>query len=246
MKKCITLALALGLLGFLALPASAQTMLTYRDRTGHVEIIINMWKEELPSGFMFHSLLSNGDIYRVEIDGSKQTISYRFASPSRRTSYLARREGNTILVEGTLNGSPVSRQLPIDATTWMESMEWSLGEYAMSGSTRPVHFWVVQPFEAMAYALQATGEPEENIVVNGQTQLAKRVRVRPAGILAPFWSSIYWFRPSDGRFLRNEAVRGLPGTPKTFVELMEDTSPEELTPLRIGPLRPIDTGPDTP
>jgi hypothetical protein len=154
--------------------------------------------------------------------------------------------GNKILVEGTLNGSPMSRQLPIDATAWMESMEWQLGEYAMSGSTRPVHFWVLQPFEAMAFPLQATGEPEENIVVNGQPQPAKRVRVRPAGILAPFWSSIFWFRPSDGRFLRNEAVRGLPGTPKTFVELMEENFREETAPLGVGALQPIDTGPDSP
>jgi hypothetical protein len=225
MKKGFALGLALGLLGILSVPAVAQAILTYRDRTGRVDIIIHMWKEELPFGAMFHSRLSDGEIHRVEIDGSNETISYRFASPSRNTSYLARREGNTILIEGTLHGSPLSRRLPIDATPWMESMEWSLQEYAMSGSPLPLTFWVLQPFEVRAYLLQATGELEENIVVNGQAQAVKRVRVRPAGILAPFWSALYWFRASDGRFVRYEGVRGLPGTPKTVVELI-DTGPD--------------------
>jgi len=225
MKKGFASALAIGLLGILAMPAAAQAMLTYRDRTGHVDIIIHIWKEELPSGAMVHSLMSDGDIHRVENDGSNETISYRFASPSRNTSYRAHREGNEIMIEGTLNGSPLSRRLPINAAIWMESVEWSLREYAMSGSPRPFLFWVLQPYEVKAYLLQAIGEPEENIIVNGHAQAAARVRVRPTGILAPFWSSLYWFRPSDGRFMRYEGVRGLPGTPKTVVELI-DTGPD--------------------
>lgn len=58
--------------------------------------------------------------------------------------------------------------------------------------------------------------------MDGRTEEAMRVRVSPWGLLSLFWSSLYWFRPSDGAFLRYEAVRGLPGTPKTVVELIEE------------------------
>ena len=99
-------------------------------------------------------------------------------------------------------------------------MEWELADYAVSGSTQPLVFWVVNPFEARAYQMQAIGESREVIDDNGKSLTAARVRVRPNGFLAPFWSTLYWFRPSDGRFVRYEGVRGLPGTPKTTVELL--------------------------
>jgi len=44
--------------------------------------------------------------------------------------------------------------------------------------------------------------------------------VKPAGILGAFWSSLYWYRPADGRFLRYEAMREGPGTPKSVVEFV--------------------------
>jgi hypothetical protein len=97
-----------------------------------------------------------------------------------------------------------------------------LQPFVVSGSSLPVVFWVVQPFEGYVYLMQARGEKEEAIAVDGRTLEGMRVRVSPRGILAALWSSLYWFRPSDGAFLRYEAVRGLPGTPKTVVELIQE------------------------
>jgi hypothetical protein len=207
------------LLGF-SLAARAEPSLLYRDTTGGVQILIHMWVELLPTGSLINSVLSDGDVHRVQVNDEMATLSYRFASPARGSAYLARREGDTLVIAGTFRGAPLSRRISIDASPWYESMEWSLAEYALSGSTQPLVFWVVNPFEALAYEMQAIGESPENIMDNGQSVPALRVRVRPAGLLAPFWSTLYWFRPSDGRFLRYEGVRGLPGTPRTVVELM--------------------------
>ena len=201
---------------------SAQPALLYRDTTGSVEILINIQQEPLPNGSLINSLLSDGDVHRVELDESNATVSYRFASPVRKTSYLVRREGNVLVAQGTLKGASFSRRIAINAGPWLESMEWELADYAMSGSTQPLVFWVVNPFEAQAFEMQAIGESPENIMDNGQSVPAQRVRVRPAGFLAPFYSTLYWFRPTDGRFLRYEGVRGLPGTPLTVVELIRE------------------------
>ena len=198
----------------------AEPTLLYRDTTGSVEIIIHIWKDILPEGSLINSLLSDGDVHRVQLDESNATVRYQFASPVRGTAYTARREGNELLLQGTFRGASFSRRIAINANPWLESMEWSLADYALSGSMQPLVFWVVNPFEAQAYELQAIGENPENVMDNGQSFPALRVRVRPTGLLAPFWSTLYWFRPSDGRFLRYEGVRGLPGTPKTVVELM--------------------------
>ena len=101
-------------------------------------------------------------------------------------------------------------------------MEWSLQPFAVSGSSEPLLFWVVQPYDGQAFLMQAREEKAEDIPVDGRTLEARRVKVSPWGILSLFWSSLYWFRLSDGTFLRYEAVRGLPGTPKTVVELIEE------------------------
>jgi hypothetical protein len=170
---------------------------------------------------MINSLLSDGDVHRVELNEADATIGYHYASPSLKMAYSARREGDELFLEGTFKGVPLSRRISIDASPWFESMEWELGQYAVSGSSQPLVFWVVNPLEARAYQLQATGESTEMIDDNGQSVAGARVRVRPTGFLAPFWSTLYWFRPTDGRFLRYEGVRGLPGTPKTVVELLE-------------------------
>jgi hypothetical protein len=215
-----TILLGVGLLLGCCASALSEPMLTYRDRTGSVDILIHIWKETLADGSQINSVLSDGDVHRVQLDDTNATMSYRFASPVRRTAYLARREGDELVLNGTFKGAELSRRIPINANPWYESMEWSLADYALSGSTQPLLFWVVNPFEAQGYEMQAIGEGPENIADNGQSVPALRVRVRPAGLLALFWSTLYWFRPTDGRFLRYEGVRGFPGTPMTVVELM--------------------------
>jgi len=156
------------------------------------------------------------------MDASRTTLRYAFASPARRTAYTATREGNQISLQGTLNDQPLSRRFRIDSHPWFQSMEWSLQPLILSGSSQPLVFWVLQPFEGRVYLMQAHEERTEEIDVDSRTVEAMRVRVSPWGILSAVWSSLYWFRPSDGEFLRYEAVRGLPGTPKTVVELVQE------------------------
>jgi hypothetical protein len=204
------------------LPAGAQSGWVYRDLTGHLVTMIYLREETHGEDVTIRSTLSDGDLHSVEMDASRATVHYDFASPARKTAYSVNREGNDITIQGTLRGQPVSRRIPIDTHPWYQSMEWSLQPLVVSGSSQPLVFWVVQPFEGQAYLMQAREEKAEAITVDGRTVEARRVRVSPRGILSVVWSSLYWFRPSDGAFLRYEAVRGLPGTPKTIVELIEE------------------------
>ena len=207
-------------LAFVLPRAHAEASLTYRERTGAREITTVISIERLADGMRIHSLMSDGDTHLVEVNASGATISYRVASPARKTDYAAYREGNTIRVQGTLGGRPLFRVLPIDARPWYETLERSLCGYALSRSATPVLFWIVHPWEARAYLLQGRWEAEQDVQVNDRAVAAMRVRVGPVGVLSLFWSTLYWFRSSDGRFLRYEGVRGLPGTPKTVVELI--------------------------
>jgi hypothetical protein len=221
-RKEFVIAVGLAILLGLPLPAGAQGGWIYRDLTGKLVTIIHLQEETHGNDVTIHSTLSDGDLHNVEMDASRATFHYDYESPERKTAYSATRQGNEILLQGTLKGHSLSRRIPIDAHPWFQAMEWSLQPLVVSGSARPLVFWVVQPFEGHVYQMQAREEQAEEIPVDGRTLEALRVRVSPSGILAALWSSLYWFRPSDGAFLRYEAVRGLPGTPKTVVELIEE------------------------
>jgi hypothetical protein len=215
------LAVALGIAA-VSIPCAAQSPLTYRDSTGTREISIVIDEELLPSGSVIHSRMSDGEQHDVQIDPSAETILYRVVSPQRLIDYTVRREGSLLVVDGAFEGKPIARRLRIDARPWYQSMEWSLHDYVCSQSREPLLYWVVHPWEAKAYLLQARGEGIDEITLDGLPRYALRVRVSPAGILQLFWKTLYWFRPSDARYLRYEGIRGLPGTPKTTVELLGD------------------------
>jgi hypothetical protein len=212
----------LAILSSLPLPAGAEGAWVYRDLTGNLVTIIHLQEQTRGEDVTLHSTLSDGDLHSVEMDSSRATLHYDFDSPERKTAYSASREGNEILIQGTLKGQPLSKRIAIDSHPWYESMEWSLQPFAVSGSSEPVLFWVLHPYEGQAFLMQAREEKEEGIPVDGRTLDAMRVKVSPWGLLSLFWSSLYWFRSSDGIFLRFEGVRGLPGTPKTVVELIEE------------------------
>ena len=210
----------LFVLTFVAGPALAQEPITFRESTGGHQIISSVIESPLPHGLLVTSSLSNGDFYEVEYGPANGTVRYSVVSPARKLDYTARREGNIIGFEGTFGGKPLSRKQRIDDRPWLETVEISLVPFMLSASRTPILFWIVAPWEARAYLMQATNEGAETVSVDTAQIPAMRVRVKPTGLLAALWSSLYWYRASDGRFVKYEAFRGMPGTPLTVVELV--------------------------
>jgi hypothetical protein len=199
----------------------AQSSLLYRETAGARQITNRMSEEILPDGFFMRSRLSDGDMHDVRLDKALLTLSYHVTSPARRIDYTVVRTGNVLVVDGMLGGKPISKRITIDSRPWYESFERSAQDFITAGVRVPLVFWVVHPWEANAYLLQARIEGREQVSVNSTRVDAVRVRVAPLGFLRIFWSALYWYRQDDGRFLRYEGVRGPPGTPKTIVELLD-------------------------
>jgi hypothetical protein len=218
--------LALGCVPAAALTPTAAVMvpLKYRDLTGTLQLDIQMSEQVIPGGFMEHSVQSDGDLHDVQLDSAAATVRYDVDSPSRQIKYTVTRLGNVLTFKGILAGAGLSKDIKISGLPWYEAIERSLHDYvltyAATGVKTPLTFWVVHPWEAKTYQLQAVAEIQEQITVNGRSVTGVRVRVSPTGLLRLVWSSLYWYRPSDGLYLRYEAVRGGPGTPKSVVEFM--------------------------
>ena len=205
-----------------SVPSSAQSSSIYIERTGARETTIRIGIDPLPAGFLIRTYMSDGDYHEVEYGPLDSTVRYQVRSAARGIDYTAIRAQDVILYEGTLGGRPLMRAQKIDAHPWYETLELSLSGFALdAGLPQPV-FWIIQPWEARAYLMQAAREGSGAVTLDGMRVDAIRLRVRPYGLLSRMWSSLYWFRSSDGRYLRYEAVRGLPGTPTTVVELVTE------------------------
>jgi len=69
--------------------------------------------------------------------------------------------------------------------------------------------------------LRAMKKDIEKIEVNGSTFVTQRIEITLCNFWGNFWNANYWFRKSDGLFLKYEGANGPPGTAKTVIEFVE-------------------------
>ena len=203
-------------------PVGTQARLIYREQTGQQIVRIEVSEERNTAGSLLRTIMSNGETYAIQDDFDMATVFFTYENKGQKTFYTASREGNAIRLEGTFKGKPVSRFFRIDERPIYQSVERSLQGFAISGSSRLIYFWIVLPMDAMVFQLTAHREGRERVDVAGERVEAERVRVTLPGIAAVLWNSLYWYRPTDGTFLKSECVRGIGfGIPKTVLELVE-------------------------
>jgi hypothetical protein len=70
-------------------------------------------------------------------------------------------------------------------------------------------------------AMNAVKLGDEPVLINGNKHTCLHVRVALAGIFAKLWHADYWFRKSDGRFLKGVWVEKM-GAPPSVTELVEE------------------------
>jgi hypothetical protein len=92
--------------------------------------------------------------------------------------------------------------------------------FVLSEGAGPLSFWVVDSSTGDAHRLSVQKGGREPIVVAGTRVEAVRLKMTVPGLPVLFWSAPWWFRASDGTFLRFEMAQGMPGTPKTILELI--------------------------
>jgi hypothetical protein len=201
--------------------AIAQRTLIYQQQTAKQIVRIEVSEKPDVGGLLLKTIMSNGEWYSIQNDIKMATLAFSYGNAEQRTLYSETREGNELRLVGTVKGKPISRVARIDGLPVYQSVERSLQGYAISGSSQTLYFWMVLPMEASVFRLMARREGREIINVAGAMVEAEKVKVSLTGVISFLWSSIYWYRPTDGTFLKSECVRGIIGTPKTVIELVE-------------------------
>jgi len=128
------------------------------------------------------------------------------------------RQGRRMLLTGALNNETVRREFEVDDTAWYGSILF-MRDFVLSGAEETV-FYMTQPEDNRVIKLKAIREAVETTSVDGGSMETVRVRFTLPDFRSIFWSSTYWFRATDGLFVKSLETRGPPGAAKVSVELV--------------------------
>jgi hypothetical protein len=166
-------------------------------------------------------------IYRHEVeeqinyynpDGT--TNKFTHMDSTKNIDLIAIRNGNNVILKGTSEGKNIDEVIKLDKTPWKQSMSYSLSEFAL-GDKDKIEYWIIRLDKFKGEKMQAEKAGTEDITINGKQYQAFKVKISAAGLRSKFWSGHYWFRSSDGLFLKYDGWNGLPGSTKTIIELFE-------------------------
>jgi hypothetical protein len=133
----------------------------------------------------------------------------------------ATRDGNRVLLTGSYKGKRIEKNYPINRYPWSQCAQFSLESFVRSGDASS-RFWAISIHDLDIFEMEARNTGTETVRINGKNIETIRVRIGPTGFASAFWHADYWYRKTDFRYIRYEAVNGMPGTPPTIKELIEE------------------------
>lgn len=184
------------------------------------------------------SALPEGPGYTIELattreDGTvRQTfktaadnsmLEWTFSDPARRMVLAASVQGNDIVLTGSFQGKKVAKKFPAAGAPWNQLFQVGLGPFVLSGK-QGMSFRSIGtqgPGELKIGRMSVTRKGEETIEIAGRPVAAVHLRISLSGLLAMFWHGDYWYRKSDGLFLRYRG-KNRKGGPSAVSELIAE------------------------
>jgi hypothetical protein len=183
---------------------SQQIQITYRIEKGDPVLIQVKRADEL----FFN---------RCEPTGN--TIEWHFRG--RTSEVSVQRQGQSLIVGGHRQGKPFQKTYPIDASPWLQPLSYALQPHLWPNK-RTIRFWLIRSDTFEPVKLKAVRSETEEILLDGKRFPSCRVDVSPSGPLSFIWHGRYWFRKSDGVFLRYAGGSLLSGAGDTVISLRMD------------------------
>ncbi|MBN2344782.1 MAG: hypothetical protein JXO51_00220 [Candidatus Aminicenantes bacterium] len=149
------------------------------------------------------------------------TRAWTFSDPARRMKLAASVQGKHIVLSGSFQGRKIDKRFDADGPPWNQLFQMGLGPFVLAGK-KSMAFRSVGtqgPGELKIGKMTVTRREDETIELGGGKIAAVHLRISLSGLLAIFWHGDYWYRRSDGRFLRYRG-RNRKGGPIAVAELV--------------------------
>lgn len=201
---------------------TAEGTLVLREREAGREKTVRVSARAAPGGAVLESRDGDGWSQDAWTDGSLFCQRMEVSDPAAESAFTAERRGAEIRVVGRIRGRQVDRSCRIDGAPWLCLVELCLGRRMLDAAAPAFPFWVLDAATGEPHKLSAQRVGREMLDTPRGPVEALRVRFTVVGVSPLFWNASWWFRASDGVFLRYEMPRGMPGTPKTILELLAE------------------------
>lgn len=198
----------------------------YKEREGEKVTTHRFVIEPVDPGFTVDLTSESGGVkvfQTFRLDAGLATLSWSYHAPHKKTNVTAVREDNRIFLEGTDEGDPVKKTYKINSLPWNQSFNIGLEHFVLS-SGESMKFWAIgtsSPGYLKITKFSVKKKDYENITLESAAEPVEAIHITISlsGILSLFWTGKYWYRKSDGRFLRYKG-KNKSGGPVAVMELI--------------------------
>jgi len=198
-------------------PAIFALDTTLAWRVGNDTVLFNESVKATGTGFSAVLTTSVGEYDSLVMDGKRSTLEWERRYASEDTYIKAQRNGSRVRVSGTYKGKSYDRTHDIGTMNWYQLHEISYEELYAAG-TASASFWTIDRKTLKPTEFKFTRLEEEPIRIMGNTVASVKYSLTVHGVPAFLFTSHFWLRKTDGRFLKLE-VPAVPGLPRSSVEL---------------------------
>jgi hypothetical protein len=214
------------LAGIMTFSMLAAETLTYREVEGEAAAthVITILPEG--GGFRIELATTRGGLVVRQTfltAADLTTLEWTFSDPARKLELAAGIRGGAIFLSGSFQGKKVDKRFPAAGPSWNQLFQMGLGPFVLSGE-KSCHFRSIGtqgPGELKIGKMTVTRKENALVTIAGRDAAAVHVRISLSGILSMFWHGDYWYRQSDGRFLRYRG-KNRSGGPVAVSELVTE------------------------
>jgi hypothetical protein len=207
-------ALSLLVSFFLVLPSYAgQTVhyKTYYPSTGEeFNRFYGSSEKNLSGGYQVHWVIEeDGKVTKEDytLDEDFGTLRFRVVNVDEKTDYIGERKERSVFIRGQFKGAKIERTMEIDERPFYYNPKVGLTAFVRSGEKQGM-FWGFQNKELQVYPMKASNEGPDRISVNGEDVEAVKVYWTVDDFRSVFFKRTYWFRGSDGLYLKQKTDGG--------------------------------------
>lgn len=141
------------------------------------------------------------------LDKDYATLSWKVKTSDGLTDYVGVRRQGELYLKGKFNGVGIDKKIEIDEKPFYFNPKLGLMGFVASGE-RSAEFWGMRNDQLTVFLMKARNKGVKNIKVNGRDEKAIKVYWALSRLSQLFFKRNYWFRESDGLYIKQETSGG--------------------------------------
>jgi pimeloyl-ACP methyl ester carboxylesterase len=165
------------------------------------------------AGGWFIQTTVGGERHLVRNDSNLDTQFWRLSDPAAGTDLSVTRVGNCLVAAGSFKGQPTLGSFPVDDAPWRQSIDFAAPDLLAADGRAETEFWLLKSYDIQPLKMRLAKEAAETLKLGGADVPTVRMKLTVDGVPEQFYHSIYWYRASDGLFVKYQGKRDIEREP---------------------------------